>query len=217
MNYIRLGKSGLRVSQIILCVPSCAFCTDQSYLLCRGCMSYGSSKWQDWVLDEDESIKHIEAAYNLGINAFDTADVYSHGRSEEILGKAIKQLKLPRDEIVVLTKVFFTLGRTMEGGLLVMSRQEFDKNRYVNVSGLSRKVSRKIDYASSPSSYLSFPFSISSTVSKLLSPDSNSTILMSCNVSCHSRYRPLILTQLKATALTRTPLSKRQCKRSMTL
>lgn len=55
---VNLGKSGLKVSKIIL-----------------GAMTYGSSKWDKWVLDEEESIKHIKAAYDAGINAFDTADV----------------------------------------------------------------------------------------------------------------------------------------------
>lgn len=55
---VRLGKSGLKVSKIIL-----------------GCMSYGSSEWQDWVLPEEEGIKHIKAAYDAGIQTFDTAGV----------------------------------------------------------------------------------------------------------------------------------------------
>ncbi|KIL64342.1 hypothetical protein M378DRAFT_163370 [Amanita muscaria Koide BX008] len=94
MPYVRLGNSGLKVSKIIL-----------------GCMSYGTPKWQSWVLPEEESIKQIKAAYDAGINAFDTANVYSYGESERILGKAIKQLKLPRDEIVVMTKLYATVGR----------------------------------------------------------------------------------------------------------
>jgi aryl-alcohol dehydrogenase-like predicted oxidoreductase len=105
----RLGNSGLKVSRIIL-----------------GMMSYGSSDWQSWVrvapidqfvyiydnilfqvLDEEEAMKHIKAAYDAGIQTFDTADVYSNGLSEVILGKAIKKFNLPRDEIVVMTKVLF--------------------------------------------------------------------------------------------------------------
>jgi aryl-alcohol dehydrogenase-like predicted oxidoreductase len=93
-------------------------------------MSYGSPEWQGWVLGEDEGIAHIKAAYDLGINAFDTSNVrslasslpnspmnptiiqtYSNGESETILGKAIKQHNLPRDEIVVMTKVRFELRR----------------------------------------------------------------------------------------------------------
>jgi hypothetical protein len=85
-------------------------------------MSYGSPEWQGWVLGEEEGIKHIKAAYvplnckklielilsisyDLGIQTFDSANVYSNGLSEVILGKAIKQHNLPRDEIVVMTKV----------------------------------------------------------------------------------------------------------------
>lgn len=70
-------------------------------------MTYGTSEWQKWVLGEEEGLSHIKAAFDAGINAFDTANVYSDGRSEEILGKAIKQYNLPRDEIVILTKASF--------------------------------------------------------------------------------------------------------------
>jgi len=108
---VRLGKSGLKVSRIIL-----------------GCMSYGTPEWQPWILDEKAGLEHIKAAYEAGINVrdpvftyhhslnlslqtFDTADVYSHGHSELILGKAIKQMGVPRESVVILTKVFFpTLG-----------------------------------------------------------------------------------------------------------
>jgi aryl-alcohol dehydrogenase-like predicted oxidoreductase len=68
-------------------------------------MSYGNREWGDWLLDEKEGIAHIKAAFEAGINSFDTANVYSNGTSEVILGKAIKELQLPRDEIVVMTKV----------------------------------------------------------------------------------------------------------------
>jgi aryl-alcohol dehydrogenase-like predicted oxidoreductase len=68
-------------------------------------MSYGSREWGDWLLDEKEGIAHIKAAYDAGINAFDTANVYSNGMSEVILGKAIRECNLPRDVIVVMTKV----------------------------------------------------------------------------------------------------------------
>ena len=66
-------------------------------------MSYGTPEWQGWVLDEQTSLEHIKHAYDRGINAFDTANMYSDGRSEEILGKAIKQFNMNRDEIVVMT------------------------------------------------------------------------------------------------------------------
>ncbi|TFY79318.1 hypothetical protein EWM64_g4694 [Hericium alpestre] len=95
MPYVRLGTSGLKVSRIIL-----------------GCMSYGSPEWQAWVLGEEESFRHIKAAYDLGIQTFDTANTYSNGLSEVILGKAIKKYNLPCDEIVVMTKLWFAVGRT---------------------------------------------------------------------------------------------------------
>jgi aryl-alcohol dehydrogenase-like predicted oxidoreductase len=62
MHYVRLGKTGMKVSRI-----------------CLGMMSYGSSQWRDWVLDEDESRPFIKHALELGINFFDTADMYSLG------------------------------------------------------------------------------------------------------------------------------------------
>ncbi|KAJ7430731.1 aryl-alcohol dehydrogenase [Mycena galericulata] len=121
MKYIRLGNSGLKVSQIIL-----------------GCMSYGTPEWQDWVLSEDEGLKHIKAAYDAGINAFDTANVYSNGESEVVLGKAIKKYSLPRDEIVVLTKVYFVVGRE-PGVIFFGGGANPDESGYVNQHGLSRK------------------------------------------------------------------------------
>ncbi|KAF8328982.1 NADP-dependent oxidoreductase domain-containing protein [Amanita rubescens] len=118
MPYVRLGQSGLKVSRIIL-----------------GCMSYGTPEWDGWVLDEEESLKMIKAAYDAGINAFDTANIYSNGVSEIVLGKAIKQFNLPRDEIVVMTKVYFPVHgiSLMRAGLLP------DEHGFVNQHGLSRK------------------------------------------------------------------------------
>lgn len=122
MSYVRLGTSGLKVSRIIL-----------------GLMSYGSSEWGKWVLDEEEGIKHIKAAYDAGIQTFDTANVYSNGESERILGKAIKQLKLPRDEIVVMTKLFHVVAR--EPAVFIRGSDSATANAagYVNQYGLSRK------------------------------------------------------------------------------
>ncbi|KAF8911475.1 aryl-alcohol dehydrogenase [Gymnopilus junonius] len=119
--YVRLGKSGLKVSKIIL-----------------GTMQYGSPEWQAWVLDEEEAIKHIKAAYDAGIQTFDTANVYSNGLSETILGKAIKQLNLPRDEIVVMTKVYGTVAHEY-GTAFWASGQNPDDHGYINQHGLSRK------------------------------------------------------------------------------
>lgn len=73
--------------------------------ICLGCMGYGSSEWFSWVKDEAESIKMIKKAYEAGINFFDTANVYSNGVSEIVLGKALKELNAPRGRIVIATKV----------------------------------------------------------------------------------------------------------------
>ena len=93
MDYVRLGRTGLKVSR-----------------LCLGCMSYGSPKWRPWVLDEEASRPFIRRALELGINFFDTADVYSLGESERVLGAALKDLA-PRHEVVIATKVRFALGK----------------------------------------------------------------------------------------------------------
>jgi 1-deoxyxylulose-5-phosphate synthase len=95
MEYISLGKTGLKVSRI-----------------CLGCMSYGSAKWRDWVLDEPESIPFFRQALDAGINFFDTADMYSAGASEEVTGRALKKLGVRREQVVVATKVYNPTGDT---------------------------------------------------------------------------------------------------------
>ncbi len=92
MEYVRVGKTGLKVSRI-----------------CLGTMTYGSSKWRDWVLEEQEARPFYRRAIELGINFFDTADVYSLGASEEVTGRALKEYAR-RDEVVVATKVFNRMG-----------------------------------------------------------------------------------------------------------
>ncbi|KAG6373475.1 Aldo keto reductase [Boletus reticuloceps] len=119
--YVRLGNSGLKVSKIIL-----------------GTMQYGDKGWQEWVLGEEEAVEHIKAAYEAGIQTFDTADTYSNGYSEVILGRAIKRLDLPRDEIVVMTKVYNVVGREYSVNQIT-GRRDPDQNGYVNQHGLSRK------------------------------------------------------------------------------
>lgn len=93
MEYVNLGAAGVKVSRI-----------------CFGCMTYGSKKWREWVLEEEDGRKFIRQALDLGINFFDTADMYSLGVSEEILGRALKDFGPPREKVVVATKVFFPLG-----------------------------------------------------------------------------------------------------------
>ncbi|KAF4611803.1 hypothetical protein D9613_003718 [Agrocybe pediades] len=119
--YVRLGNSGLKVSKIIL-----------------GTMQYGNTEWQDWVLGQEEATKHIKAAYDAGIQTFDTSNMYSNGQSEIILGNAIKELKLPRDEIVVMTKLWGVVGRE-PSTFFVGNTRNPDDYGYVNQHGLSRK------------------------------------------------------------------------------
>jgi aryl-alcohol dehydrogenase-like predicted oxidoreductase len=90
MEYINLGKSGLKVSRLAL-----------------GCMTYGSSKWRPWILNEEAGRPFYKRALELGINFFDTADMYSRGESERVLGRALKDFGPGRDRVVVATKVFF--------------------------------------------------------------------------------------------------------------
>ncbi|CDO72523.1 hypothetical protein BN946_scf184983.g6 [Trametes cinnabarina] len=119
MQYVRLGNSGLKVSKIIL-----------------GCMSYGDSKWADWVLDEEEAIKHIKFAYEHGITTFDTANVYSNGLSEIILGNAIKKLSLPREELVIMTKLYAPVAS--DTGINTIGKNPQDLG-IINQHGLNRK------------------------------------------------------------------------------
>ncbi|MGL4609852.1 MAG: aldo/keto reductase [Trueperaceae bacterium] len=100
MNYINLGKTGLKVSRI-----------------CLGMMSYGSPQWRDWVLDESSSRPIVKRAVELGINFFDTADMYSLGVSEEVTGKLLKEF-MRRDETVIATKVYQPMSdKPNRGGL----------------------------------------------------------------------------------------------------
>ncbi len=93
MQYTRLGSTGLKVSRI-----------------CLGTMTYGSKQWREWVLNEPESRPFIQRALELGINFFDTADMYSDGASEEVLGRALKDFGPSRDRVVIATKVFNPMG-----------------------------------------------------------------------------------------------------------
>lgn len=92
MEYANLGNSGLKVSRI-----------------CLGMMTYGTSEWRDWVLDERESRPFVERALELGINFFDTADMYSIGVSEEVTGRLLKEFTR-REEVVVATKVYMPMS-----------------------------------------------------------------------------------------------------------
>jgi 1-deoxyxylulose-5-phosphate synthase len=89
MQYVLLGNTGIKVSRI-----------------CLGAMTYGTREWRPWILEEAESRPFIQRALELGINFFDTADMYSKGVSEEVLGRALKE-HVARDQVVIATKAFF--------------------------------------------------------------------------------------------------------------
>ena len=93
MDLVNLGHTGIKVSR-----------------LCLGCMTYGSSQWRPWVLEEAASMPFFRQAWEAGINFFDTADMYSDGASEVVLGKALRQLSIPREQVVIATKVFNPMG-----------------------------------------------------------------------------------------------------------
>ena len=92
MEYTNLGKTGLKVSRI-----------------CLGMMSYGTPEWREWVLDEEASHPFVQRAVELGINFFDTADMYSKGVSEEVTGELLKEYTR-RDEVVIATKIFMPMS-----------------------------------------------------------------------------------------------------------
>jgi 1-deoxyxylulose-5-phosphate synthase len=92
MEYIRLGSTGLKVSRI-----------------CLGTMTYGTPDWRSWVLDEAASRPFLERALDQGINFFDTADMYSRGKSEEVLGRVLKE-RASREQVVIATKAFYPMG-----------------------------------------------------------------------------------------------------------
>lgn len=96
MKYVEIGNTGIRISRI-----------------CAGCMSFGkaSEKFHLWTLDEKRTREMVACALDHGVNFFDTANVYSFGTSEEYLGRALKDLKAPRDKVVIASKVYFNEGR----------------------------------------------------------------------------------------------------------
>jgi len=89
LPFVNLGRTGARISP-----------------LCLGMMTYGSKKWREWILEEDEARPFVQRAVEAGINFFDTADVYSLGESERVTGKLLREFQPRREELVIATKVF---------------------------------------------------------------------------------------------------------------
>ncbi|KAI0155437.1 Aldo/keto reductase [Hypoxylon sp. FL1284] len=121
VEYVRVGSSGLRVSSPIL-----------------GAMSLGSKKWMPWVLDEDEALEVLKAAYDSGINTWDTANAYSNGLSEEIIGKALKKFSIPREKVVIMTKALLYVADDVEVLTAPYQKAFGQSKNYVNQGGLSR-------------------------------------------------------------------------------
>jgi aryl-alcohol dehydrogenase (NADP+) len=98
MEYTKLGNTGIEVSRI-----------------CLGMMSYGDPEWRPWILPEGDAQPFVRRAVELGINFFDTADMYSVGVSEEVTGRLLDE-HVRRDEVVIATKVFFPMSKKPNAG-----------------------------------------------------------------------------------------------------
>ncbi|KID59660.1 Pyridoxal phosphate-dependent decarboxylase, partial [Metarhizium hybridum] len=126
VDYLNLGHSGLRVSRPIL-----------------GGLHLGSRKWLPWVLEEEKALPILKAAYDLGVNTWDTANVYSNGESERIIAKALSKYKIPRNKVVLMTKCYRVMSdpeRFDPGSGVTMHHELADYSKdYVNQWGLSRR------------------------------------------------------------------------------
>jgi 1-deoxyxylulose-5-phosphate synthase len=121
VEYVKFGNTGMKVSR-----------------LCLGMMTYGSRNWREWVLDENEARPFVKWALDAGINFFDTADIYSTGASEEVLGNLLKALGVKRETAVVATKIFNPMSRDINDGGL--SRKHI-------MDGIDRSLARlRMDY-----------------------------------------------------------------------
>ncbi|KAI1800113.1 Aldo/keto reductase [Daldinia bambusicola] len=121
VDYVRLGSSGLRISSPIL-----------------GAMSLGTDKWMPWVLDEEKSLEILKVAYDRGINTWDTANAYSNGFSEEVIGKALKKYSIPREKVLILTKCYLHVGEEVDMFTPFFWDAHGKSKDYVNQGGLSR-------------------------------------------------------------------------------
>jgi aryl-alcohol dehydrogenase-like predicted oxidoreductase len=117
MKYVNLGISGLKVSRIAL-----------------GMMTFGTAEWRPWVIGEEAARPIVQRAIELGVNLFDTADMYSAGVSEQITGRLLRELA-PCDEIVIATKLYFPVDLAFKGGNATAPKPA----ERPNMSGLSRK------------------------------------------------------------------------------
>ncbi|KAH8652048.1 putative aryl-alcohol protein [Xylariales sp. PMI_506] len=122
VDYRRLGKSGLQVSVPIL-----------------GCMSMGDPRWFPWCKDEEASLPILKHAFDVGINTWDTANAYSNGMSEEIIGKAIKKYNIPREKLVLMTKCYMGVSDMDPAFRYYLQREHAHASKdLTNNYGLSR-------------------------------------------------------------------------------
>ncbi|KAL5338192.1 NADP-dependent oxidoreductase domain-containing protein [Aspergillus crustosus] len=121
MEYQRLGKSSLKISRVIL-----------------GCMTFGNLSWEGspWVLSEEQALPLLKKAYDCGINTWDTANTYSNGQSEVIIGKSLKTYSIPREKVVIMTKLYYPV---MEITSNARPNPATNDGPLVNQMGLSRK------------------------------------------------------------------------------
>ena len=128
MQYTRLGRSGLKISKVLL-----------------GAMSFGDPTLDtagSWVQPASTALPILKYAFDRGINTWDTADFYGQGSSEAIIGQAIREYSIPREKLVLMTKVFFGVAedlRSGEGGQVDTGRAMVNDGVMVNRVGLSRK------------------------------------------------------------------------------
>lgn len=135
VEYVQLGSSGLRISSPIL-----------------GTMGIGSKDWQDWVVEEDEGLEILKAAWDrgrqemkkaqrqmieqmIGVSTWDTANVYSNGVNEEIIGKAIKKFEIPRQKLTILAKCYGTVPEEPSMFNWPFEEQMRKSRDYVNQGG----------------------------------------------------------------------------------
>ncbi|EDO19141.1 hypothetical protein Kpol_2000p109 [Vanderwaltozyma polyspora DSM 70294] len=122
LKQVKFGNSGLKVSPIIV-----------------GCMQYGSKEWSEWVEDDKTKIFGIlKHCYDRGMRTFDTANVYSNGLSETLLGEFLKHYNIPRETVVIMSKLNFATDDKVSFETLKERSEELNLH-FVNMSGLSRK------------------------------------------------------------------------------
>lgn len=125
VKQVPFGNTGIKISPIIV-----------------GCMSFGDPKWQPWILEDEEKVFEIlKYAYDHGLRTFDTADVYSNGKSERLLGKFLKKYNIKRETVVIMTKIFSPVDEDMNVNFETMGKglDTPEGIQLANQRGLSRK------------------------------------------------------------------------------